>query len=374
MPPATTNPQMPPGRVDRVLLLVIACGAAAAELTVGRGEAGGAAGVSGAPPAGVLVAIVALWVVVTLPQARLFRRALGATWHRAATTLALGGLVLATIVVHAVVVTALSHAWPALRATFDGTASAPALFRVVVRHDALVGIIVALMAYALEHEYAARTRRQREALLRDEASRAQLQVLRMQLDPHFLFNSLNAISALVDDDPVAAQRMIEHLSGFLRQTLEHAEHAEITLADEIALVRSYLEIERVRFSGRLAVDIDVDGTLDDALVPMLILQPLVENAVRHGIQPSVEGGIVRVHACADGAGLCVEVTDDGVGVSPAFSLAGSRGLGLRNTAARLVRSYGAAASLRVMAGPRGGTRATVVLPLRRASVSQEMPS
>ena len=372
MPSPTAEPQMPPGRVDRALLLVIACGAAAAELTVGRGDADGAAGARGSPPTAVLVVVVALWVALTLPQARLIRRALAATWSRAATPVARGGRVLGPIGLHAV--TVLAQAWPALRATFDGLPSGPALFRVVVRHDALVGVIVALMAYALEHQHAARTRAQREALLRDEASRAQLQVLRMQLDPHFLFNSLNAISALVDDDPVAAQRMIEHLSGFLRQTLEHAEHAEITLAEEIALVRSYLEIERVRFGERLEVDIAVDPSLDDALVPMLILQPLVENAVRHGIQPSADGGTVHVHAHADGAALRVEVTDDGVGVPPVFSATGSRGLGLRNTAERLVRSYGTAASLNVTGDARGGTRATVVLPLRRASVSQVMPS
>jgi len=268
--------------------------------------------------------------------------------------------------VHASAVAALARLWPGLRATFAGATGHPGLIPEIVRHDALVAVIVALMAYALEHEYASRARRQREARLRDEASRAQLQVLRMQLDPHFLFNSLNAISALVEDDPAAAQRMIYQLGGFLRQTLEHAEQAEVPMRVETSLLEAYIEIERARFGDRLRVDIDVAPELADALVPMLVLQPLVENSVRHGIQPSLEGGTVRIHARSDAGRLRVDVTDDGIGVPSASAPADARGLGLRNTAERLRRSYGGAASLEVVPGSGGGTRATVVLPLRYA--------
>jgi len=353
-------------RVDRVLILVVACGAAAAEMTIRRSDAGSADAAGATPPAAVLLVTVLLWVLLALPQARLMRHVLDAAWGRAAAAAALGASVIATTVGHAVSVAILASLWPAMRATFAGTAGDPGLGRMIVRHDSLVAIIVALMAYALEHEYASRARRQREVLLRDEASRAQLQVLRMQLDPHFLFNSLNAISALVEDDPAAAQRMIDQLGGFLRQTLEHAEQAEVPLRVETSLLEAYLEIERARFGDRLRVDIDVAPELADALVPMLMLQPLVENSVRHGIQPSLEGGTVRIHARSDAGRLRVDVTDDGIGVPPAFAAAAARGLGLRNTAERLRRSYGVAASLEVAPGSAGGTRATVVLPLRYA--------
>jgi two-component sensor histidine kinase len=352
------------GRVDRVLVLVIACGAAAAEMTVWRSTPPAPGGTLVTPPGIVLAVTVTLWVLLALPQARLMGRVLETGWRRAVTTAALGGSVLAAIGVHAAIVALLTRMWPAMWAMFDGAAGDAGIFRVIVRHDALVGVIVSLMAYALEHEYAARARREREATLRDEASRAQLQVLRMQLDPHFLFNSLNAISALVDDEPAAAQRMIYQLGGFLRQTLEHSEQAEVPMRVEVALLESYLEIERARFGERLRVEIDVDAQLADALIPMLMLQPLVENSVRHGIQPSERGGTVRVRAREESGRLRVDVTDDGVGVSRAFVGTEARGLGLRNTAERLRRSYGAAGSLDVARGEGGGTRATVVLPLR----------
>lgn len=354
-------------RVDRVLILVIACGAAAAEMAVRRSDARGPGGGVATPPWGVLGVTVLLWVAVALPQARLIRHALGSTWRRSAASLALGASVLATTGVHSGIVALLSRLWPAMRTSFNAAAGDAGLVQEIVRHDAIVAVIVALMAYALEHEYAARARRHRETTLRDEASRAQLQVLRMQLDPHFLFNSLNAISALVEDEPAAAQRMIYQLGGFLRQTLEHAEQTEVPMRVEVSLLEAYLEIERARFGERLRVEIDVGVELADALVPVLMLQPLVENSVRHGIQPSERGGTVRIHARTDAGRLRVDVTDNGIGVPPAFTAAHARGLGLRNTAERLRRSYGDAASLDVAPGEGSGTRATVVLPLRYAA-------
>jgi signal transduction histidine kinase len=362
-----TADRVPRGRVDRLLVLVIACGATAAELIVRRSDPTGAGATMAPAPWGVLGVTVALWMALAVPQALLLRRTLAPTWRRSATGFALGASVLGTTALHAGVIALLARAWPAMRASFDGATTDGGIFRPIVRHDSLVAVIIALLVYALEHEHAARARRQREAALRDEASRAQLQVLRMQLDPHFLFNSLNAISALVEDDPAAAQRMIYHLGGFLRQTLEHAEQAEVPMRVELSLLEAYLEIESARFGERLRVEIDVGGDLADALVPMLVLQPLVENAVRHGIQPSERGGTVRVHACAAAGRLRIEVTDDGVGLPPAFAAVDARGLGLRNTAERLRRSYGDAASLEIAVADRGGTRATVVLPLRYAA-------
>jgi two-component system LytT family sensor kinase len=204
--------------------------------------------------------------------------------------------------------------------------------------------------------YLARERRARELAARLEV--AQLEALRMQLEPHFLFNTLHAISALMYRDVEGADRMITRLSDFLRLTLDSAGQQEVTLMREMEYLDKYLEIEQVRFGDRLEVRRSIaPGTLD-LMVPNLALQPLVENAVRHGIAPRAEGGRIEVVARVDGGSLVVEVSDSGPGAAGAIR----EGLGISNTRARLEQLYGAAFRLELGNAPAGGFRARMRIP------------
>lgn len=200
-------------------------------------------------------------------------------------------------------------------------------------------------------------------LLAGELGEARLQVLRNQIQPHFLFNTLNSVSALMHLDVAEAERKLALLADLLRSAL--AEHGgnEVPLGDEIDFVSRYLEIEQTRFPRRLSVVWDTEPASLDALVPHLILQPLVENAVRHGIAPRSGPGTVRVRSRIEEGMLILEVRDDGVGLSR--RIPGREGVGLSNTRARLKHLYGAAASLVVGEAASGGFVATVTLPLRR---------
>jgi LytS/YehU family sensor histidine kinase len=187
-------------------------------------------------------------------------------------------------------------------------------------------------------------------------------LLRAQLQPHFLFNTLNAVSELVHEDPEKADRMIGLLSDFLRATLDAGHHQQVPLDEEIALADRYLAIQRIRFGDRLRVETEIDRACGAALVPYLCLQPLVENAVRHGLGRRASGGTVRISAVADDARVAIRVEDDGVGM-PA---AATDGIGLANSRARLSSLYGRAATFSIGPRPGGGTVATIALPLTAA--------
>ena len=161
----------------------------------------------------------------------------------------------------------------------------------------------------------ARRQESRASHLAAQLEQAQLEALKMQLHPHFLFNTLNAISALQIQDPAAAQRMLLRLSGFLRLTLDNSDDQEVSLERELDFIRCYLEIERVRFPQRLAVDIDVQADAHGALVPNLILQPIVENAIRHGIAAKLAPGRVAIHALRINGHLLLRVCDTGPGLA-----------------------------------------------------------
>ena len=193
--------------------------------------------------------------------------------------------------------------------------------------------------------------------------RAQLQLLQMQLQPHFLFNTLHAIAALVHDDPAAADRMIVRLGDLLRMSLASTEVEQVPLARELELLEPYLDIQRTRFSDRLGVDIDVPPDARTVKVPSFLLQPLVENAVRHGIAARIGPGRVTIRARRQEGTLRIEVADDGVG--PAAPIAD--GVGLATTRARLQRLYGDAQSLALSPGENGGAVAVVTLPARGAA-------
>ena len=206
------------------------------------------------------------------------------------------------------------------------------------------------------------------ARLSAQLSEARLGALRMQLHPHFLFNSLNAATVLVRDrDHDRAERVLELLSQLLRRSLRDAGPHRIALADELDFIRDYLAVEQIRFPDRLRVTYDMDPAAMDALVPALVLQPLVENAIRHGISRRPEAGRVRIRAAIEGGRLRLEVEDDGPGPSAAADApSGGTGVGLRNTRDRLAVLYGAAAACELEGAEGGGTVARVALPLERA--------
>ena len=216
----------------------------------------------------------------------------------------------------------------------------------------------------------AKERESQAARLAAQVAEARLGALRMQLHPHFLFNSLNAITVLVrDQDTASATRMLELLSDVLRQVLRADQSHEVSLGDELGFLERYLAIEQVRFSDRLRVRFLVDDALRDAAVPAFVLQPLVENALRHGIAKLADGGVVEIRAERDGDMLVLAVCDNGPGVTMPVDPGanGGNGLGLANTRERLTTLYGARATLELRATPGDGTRTVVRLPYHRTA-------
>lgn len=223
-------------------------------------------------------------------------------------------------------------------------------------------IVGALQAYRYYERYVSSELR----LERMEKSygQARLNALRMQLDPHFLFNALNTISSHVERDPRLTRSMIEHLGDLLRLSLENRDRQEVPLAEELAFLDHYLEIQKIRFGDQLTVDIDVDADVRYASVPSLFLQPLVENAIRHGISRRISGGAVTVNARAVGTNLVIQVEDDGLGLKPGWTLENSSGLGLTVTRERIAGLYPNGHSFNIRRRPEGGTTVEILLPLR----------
>jgi two-component system LytT family sensor kinase len=202
--------------------------------------------------------------------------------------------------------------------------------------------------------------------LQAELAAARLRALRGHLEPHFLFNGLHSIAALArQQDTAGVVRLTARLSEILRHVLAVGDQPS-RLGDEFAVVERYLEIQRARFADRLDVALSVEPGVTDARVPLLVVQPLVENALKHGLGPRVQPGRLRVAAWHDGGRTHITVEDDGVGLPPGWTLDASPGTGLRNLAARLTAEYGDRASLRIEARDEGGVRATMVLPYARA--------
>jgi two-component system LytT family sensor kinase len=193
----------------------------------------------------------------------------------------------------------------------------------------------------LEYFRKYRARELEAAQLQAQLAAAQLQVLKMQLHPHFLFNTLHAISALIHQDVELADRMIARLGDLLRATLENVNMQDVSLREELDFIRPYLEIEQARLGSRLAIQFAIEPEVLDARVPNLILQPLVENAIRHGVAPRAEGGRVEIRARREQTALRLEVHDDGPGLAQDPQAALKKGLGLANTRARLEQLYGA---------------------------------
>lgn len=248
-------------------------------------------------------------------------------------------------------------------AAFEPLVAKTFLFNVIV-----YWVIVAVW-HALDYSRRFHERELRASHLERRLAQARLQALQMQLNPHFLFNTLHAISSLMHRDVEAADRMLTRLGDLLRYALDSSGEQEVPLRRELQFLQSYLEIEQTRFGERLRVELDVPPETLDLRVPNLILQPLVENAIRHGIEPQSKPGCLRLRARAADGRLVLEVSDNGVGL--AANAAPEEGVGLSNTRARLAHMYGADHSFELLNGAEGGL--TVRLTIAPRATESDQP-
>ena len=219
------------------------------------------------------------------------------------------------------------------------------------------------VSYAVSYYFRYREREFRASQLETQLAQAQLQTLKMQLHPHFLFNTLNGIAGLVRDSKnKAAVDMLAGLSDLLRYTLENAGKQEVPLKEELEFLELYLDIQQMRFSDRLKVEMHVEPEVLDALVPNLILQPLVENAIRHGVSRRADSGVVGISARRHGGSLRISIYDDGLGLKRDDGSATVEGVGLSNTRARLSQLYGERQRFSLAEREGGGVEAKLVIP------------
>jgi two-component sensor histidine kinase len=219
--------------------------------------------------------------------------------------------------------------------------------------------------HALLYYRDVRARQLRESELQSRLARAELNVLRMQLQPHFLFNALHTVSSLMVSDVPTAQRVVAALGDLLRSSLDHTARQETCLRDELAFVQRYVDIQRARFRHRLVVDVDVADRLGDALVPSLVVQPLIENAIRHGIEPSAAGGRIWIRATRRGDDVVLTVENDGTPNDRSSDGHGNRSrvaVGLANIEARLAHLYGSAQTCRADSNGDGRFTVTLTIP------------
>jgi two-component system LytT family sensor kinase len=221
---------------------------------------------------------------------------------------------------------------------------------------------VAAVASALGYHRRLRDEAVLVAQLQRDLSDAQVQAIKMLVQPHFLFNTLHAVNVLIEQEPAAATRMVTRLGDLLRHTLSRAAVAEVPLRTELDALRLYLEIEQTRFRDRLTVRIDAPAETLEALVPDLILQPLAENAIRHGIQSDTGAGTIDVTASRAGTSLVIEVRDSGRGPGDEVT----DRIGLTTVRGRLARLYADAHEFSLVAGPAGGSVARIRIPFRSA--------
>lgn len=193
---------------------------------------------------------------------------------------------------------------------------------------------------------------------------AELESLRMRLNPHFLFNCLQTISSLSQTDPKMAGLMIKRLGDILRVALRHQTRAESTLESELAMADAYLAIEQIRFEDRLSVSRDIEAGTENALVPTFLLQPLLENAIKHGLRTEKKAGLIRIKSSRDSSQLVLAVSDNGVGISNGRISEMEMGVGLTSTCGRLERMYGERHSFSIQPLAEGGTEVRIRLPFQ----------
>jgi LytS/YehU family sensor histidine kinase len=221
------------------------------------------------------------------------------------------------------------------------------------------------VGYAFDYRDRYREREAQAAQLKAQLAQAQLESLKMQLHPHFLFNTLHTISGLVrTNERQPAVNMIAGLSDLLRHTLESADEQEVPLKDEVKLIELYLDIQRMRFSDRLTVRMEIAPETLEALVPNLILQPLVENAIRHGISLKDTAGVIIINCYRDDGMLRIRVCDDGPGLQSGWRMEDCAGIGLANTSERLKHLYGAEHRFDLGNADGGGMIASIAIPFR----------
>lgn len=230
-------------------------------------------------------------------------------------------------------------------------------------YAAVFSVLFTGINYARVFYFESVARARAEAQARAELAHAELRALRAQVNPHFLFNTLNSIAALISENPAAAEDMTTRLAETFRYTLATSDRSHAPLGDELAFVRSCLEIERTRFGDRLRVEEAIEPGLDSVPVPTLLLQPLVENAVLHGAGARVEGGLVRISARREGEQLILEVADDGPGIDGVGRP--GNGFGLRSVRERLALA-GPPHAVHIESAPGAGTRVRITLPMHPA--------
>jgi len=214
----------------------------------------------------------------------------------------------------------------------------------------------------LRLQQAVHERERRHLSLEAQLAEARLLALKSQLQPHFLFNTLNSIAVLIGDDPAAARHMLQLLCALLRKVLDNDGSREVTLREELDFIAGYLEIEQIRFADRLTYHVDAGPDVMQARVPGLVLQPLVENAIRHGVSSRARPGRIVISARAESGMLRLAVTDNGAGLGPNMKW----GIGLSNTRARLQQMFGAGHAFEIGDNPGGGTAVSLAIPLQEA--------
>ena len=228
---------------------------------------------------------------------------------------------------------------------------------------ALLGVFTVGGFYVVENWWETRARldrAERDALARDKAlAEAELRVLQAQVEPHFLFNTLANVISLIHTHPDRASRLLEQLTSLLRASLSRTRRAQGTLGEELEVVRAYLDIQALRMAGRMTWEVKVDAGLEAVPVPPLLVQPLVENAVLHGVEPSPAGGHVAVCAERRDGGVCIRVADDGVGLDPETA---GHGIGIASVRERLRATFGDAARVSLSVAPGGGVRVELRIP------------
>src|SRR5207237_2288948 len=235
--------------------------------------------------------------------------------------------------------------------------------------DLIIASLIIIAVHALLYYRRFRASELEQAALKTQLAQARLSALKMQLHPHFLFNTLHSISSLVLEDPPKANSMIARLGDFLRLTLENSDQQLISLKEETEFIRCYLEIEQVRFGDRLTVAFELEPQTLSAQVPHLILQPVVENAIQHAIAPRAARGHINIEAKCLNNLLRLQVRDNGPGIASNTDLVRAEGVGLSNVRARLHQIYGSDSRFELMNGKDGGLAVVMEIPFQREADS-----
>jgi signal transduction histidine kinase len=315
------------------------------------------------------------WTIVGLAITPFVSRIIGGDWSRLRKAVALTMIGTVTVVAQPLLDIAQRVLILPPRLTMPDTGMVVFFVFGPLPHNVLVYVAIVGLTYAIWYYEHFRDREILAAQLGAQLTQARLDALRAQLNPHFLFNAMNSIAMLVRSSHNGeAVRMLAGLSDLLRWALDDSLPQQIPLSRELEFIDRYLSIEQVRFQNRLRVAKDIDERALPMLVPTLLLQPLVENAVRHGIGQRRSAGELRIAARVDRDELTIEIRDDGPGLTQTSRSRASGGVGLRNTEARLAAVYGDAWSLDFTTPPTGGTLVTVRIGATAATLGQEQPA